>query len=83
MEDRLINFEFEELWYLFKKKFWIIIVITVITTSLAVLKVSKLQPSYSASAKVFMGNGNDMLLQGLKLLLIVNKNYQIMMVSMV
>ena len=39
MEDRLINFEFEELWYLFKKKFWIIIVITVITTSLAVLKV--------------------------------------------
>ena len=52
MEDRLINFEFEELWYLFKKKFWIIIVITVITTSLAVLKVSKLQPSYSASAKV-------------------------------
>ena len=60
MEDRLINFEFEEVWYLFKKKFWIIIVITVITTSLAVLKVSKLQPSYSASAKVFMGNGNDM-----------------------
>ena len=60
MEDRLINFEFEELWYLFKKKFWIIIVITVITTSLAMLKVSKLQPSYSASAKVFMGNGNDM-----------------------
>jgi len=59
MEDRLINFEFEELWYLFKKKFWIIIVITVITTSLAVLKVSKLQPSYSASAKVFMGNGID------------------------
>ena len=54
MEDRLINFEFEELWYLFKNKFWIIIVITVITTSLAVLKVSKLQPSYSASAKVFM-----------------------------
>lgn len=52
MEDRLINFEFEELWYLFKKKFWIIIVITVITTSLAMLKVSKLQPSYSASAKV-------------------------------
>lgn len=61
MEDRLINFEFEEVWYLFKKKFWIIIVITAITTSLAVLKVSKLQPSYSASAKVFMGNSSDML----------------------
>ena len=61
MEDRLINFEFEELWYLFKKKFWIIIVVTAITTSLAVVKVSKLQPNYSATAKVFIGNGNDML----------------------
>ena len=61
MEERLINFEFEEVWYLFKKKFWIIIVVTAITTSLAVVKVSKLQPSYSATAKIFMGNGNDML----------------------
>lgn len=61
MEERLINFEFEEVWYLFKKKFWIIIVVTAITTSLAVVKVSKLQPNYSATAKVFMGNGNDML----------------------
>ena len=61
MEERLINFEFEELWYLFKKRFWIIIVVTAMTTSFAVLKVSKLQPSYSASAKLFMGNSNDML----------------------
>mgnify|MGYP004487805469 CR=1 FL=1 len=60
MEERLINFEFEEVWYLFKKKFWIIIVVTAITTSLAVVKVSKLQPNYSATAKVFIGNGNDM-----------------------
>lgn len=59
MEDRL--FDFEELWYLFKRKFWIIIVITAVTTSLALYKVSKLQPSYSANAKVFMGNSNDML----------------------
>ena len=59
MEDKL--FDFEELWYLFKKRFWIIIVITAITTSLAVYKVSKLQPSYSANAKVFMGNSTDML----------------------
>ena len=58
MEDRL--FDFEEIFYLFKKKFWIIIVVTAITTSLAVVKVSKLQPSYSATAKIFMGNGNDM-----------------------
>ena len=59
MEDKL--FDFEELWYLFKRKFWIIIVITAVTTSLALYKVSKLQPSYSANAKVFMGNSNDML----------------------
>ena len=59
MEDRL--FDFEELWYLFKRRFWIIIVIPVLMASLALYKVSKLQPSYSASAKVFMGNSNDML----------------------
>ena len=59
MEDKL--FDFEELWYLFKRRFWIIIVITALTTSLALYKVSKLQPSYSANAKVFMGNSNDML----------------------
>ena len=59
MEDRL--FDFEELWYLFKRRFWIIIVITALLTSLALYKVSKLQPSYSANAKVFMGNSNDML----------------------
>ncbi len=59
MEDRL--FDFEELWYLFKRRFWIIIVIPVLMTSLALYKVSKLKPSYSASAKVFMGNSNDML----------------------
>ena len=59
MEDKL--FDLEELWYLFKKRFWIIIVITVITTSLALYKVSKLQPTYSANAKVFMGNSTDML----------------------
>lgn len=59
MEDKL--FDLEELWYLFKKRFWIIIVITAITTSLALYKVSKLQPTYSANAKVFMGNSTDML----------------------
>lgn len=59
MEDKL--FDFEELWYLFKKRFWIIIVITAMTTSLAIYKVSKLQPSYSANAKVFMGNSSDLL----------------------
>ena len=61
MEEKIINFEFEEVWYLFKKKFWIIIIVTAMTTSLAIYKVSNLQPSYSANAKVFMGNSNDLL----------------------
>ncbi|MFR1824086.1 MAG: YveK family protein [Clostridium saudiense] len=59
MEDKL--FDFEELWYLFKRRFWIIIVIPVLMTSLALYKVSKLKPSYSANAKVFIGNSNEVL----------------------
>ena len=57
--DKLLNIE--ELLYVFKKKFWIIILITAITTSLGVYKVSKLQPSYIATAKVFIGNSEDMI----------------------
>lgn len=59
MEDRL--FDLEEIWCLFKKKFWIIIIITAITTSLGVYKVSKLKPSYVATAKVFIGKSDDLL----------------------
>ena len=59
MEDRL--FDFEEIWYLFKRRFWVIIIVTILTTSLAIFKVSRLKPTYSANAKVFMGNSNDML----------------------
>ena len=61
MDEKLINFEVEEILYLFKRKFWIIIIVTALTTTLGIFKASQLQPSYSASAKVFMGNANDML----------------------
>ena len=61
MDEKLINFEGEEILYLFKRKFWIIIVVTALTTALGFFKASQLQPSYSASAKVFMGNSSDML----------------------
>ena len=61
MDEKLINFEGEEILYLFKRKFWIIIVVTALTTTLGFFKASQLQPSYSASAKVFMGNSSDML----------------------
>lgn len=59
MEDRL--FDLEEILYVFKKRYWVIIVAVLMTTSLAVLKVSKLQPTYSASAKVFIGKSNQLL----------------------
>lgn len=59
MIDKLLDFD--ELFYAFKKRFWIVILIPLILTSLAVYKVSKYQPSYTASAKLFMGNGNDLL----------------------
>ena len=61
MDEKLINFEVEEILYLFKRKFWIIIIVTALTTTLGIFKASQLQPSYSASAKVFMGNSSDML----------------------
>lgn len=53
MDDKLIDVE--SLFTLFKKKFWIIIVITMITTGVSYLKASKMQPSYSAMLSVFMG----------------------------
>ena len=57
MEEKLINLD--ELVELFKRRWWIIIVITTITTSLAVLKVRNLQPTYQATAKVFIGKGEN------------------------
>ena len=50
MVDRL--FDLNELLYSFKKRFWIIIVVTAILTSLAVYKVSKYQPSYMATKRI-------------------------------
>ena len=57
MEDKLINFE--EAWDLFKRRWWIIVIITALTTTLAVLKVRNLQPTYTASAKIFIGKGEN------------------------
>ena len=50
----------EDLLYTFKKKFWIIIVITIATTIFGIYRVSKLQPSYVANAKVFIGKGSEL-----------------------
>lgn len=59
MEDKLIDFE--ELYYLFKKKWWIVIVITMITTSIAIKKVSSLQPSYYASGQVILSKSEKIM----------------------
>ena len=59
MDDKL--FDFEEMFYLFKKKFWIIILVTVITTSFGIYKVSKYQPSYVARAKIFIGKSTELM----------------------
>lgn len=59
MDEKLIDIE--ELVDLFKRRFWIVIVIAIMTTGLAVLKVSKLQPSYVANSKIFIGRGTEML----------------------
>ena len=59
MDDKL--FDFEEMFYLFKKKFWIIILVTIITTGFGVYKVSKYQPSYVARAKIFIGKSTELM----------------------
>lgn len=59
MEDKLIDFE--ELYYLFKKRWWIVILITMITTSIAIKKVSSLQPSYYASGQVILSKSEELM----------------------
>lgn len=58
MIDKFINIE--DLLYTFKKKFWIIIVITLFTTIFGIYRVSKLQPTYVANATVFIGKGSEL-----------------------
>lgn len=59
MEGKLIDFE--ELYYLFKKRWWIVILITMITTSIAIKKVSSLQPSYYASGQVILSKSEKLM----------------------
>ena len=55
-------FDFDELIYIFKRRFWIIIVVTLALNSLATYKVSKYKPSYTASMQIFMGDSGSMFL---------------------
>ena len=58
MIDKL--FDLDELIYIFKRRFWIIIVVTLSLNSLATYKVSKYKPSYVASMQIFMGDKDNM-----------------------
>lgn len=59
MDDKLINIE--EIFYLFKKNIWILLVIVAMTTGLGVFKASKMVPSYQGSTKVFIGKSDSLL----------------------
>lgn len=59
MDDKLINIE--EIVHLFKKKFWIIILVTMMTTGFGAYKTSKMVTSYQGSSKIFVGKGDNLL----------------------
>lgn len=59
MKDKLIDIE--EIFYLFKKKIWILVIITIITTGLGVYKASKMVNQYQGSMKVFVGKSENLL----------------------
>ena len=58
MIDKL--FDLDELICIFKRRFWIIIIVTLALNSLAIYKVSKYKPSYAASMQIFMGDKDNM-----------------------
>ena len=51
MEDKLIDIP--SILNLFKRKFWIIILITSVTTGIAYYEASSMMPSYSTSLRLF------------------------------
>ena len=57
MDDKLIDFV--ELLGLFKRRWWIIVVITVISTTVGIYKVKDLQPYYQGTMKVLIGKDGD------------------------
>ena len=59
MGEKLI--EVEEVKSLLKKNWGIIVLVTTITTVLAIIAVKNLKPTYEATAKVFIGRGSEML----------------------
>ncbi|MEG1311468.1 MAG: Wzz/FepE/Etk N-terminal domain-containing protein [Romboutsia sp.] len=59
MGEKLIDIS--EIFSLFKKKFWIIIMVTIITTGLTVYKASKMVSRYQGSMTIFIGKSDNIL----------------------
>lgn len=59
MEERTL--EIQELFELFKKKIWILVVITILTTLLGFLYASTLETMYRARVKVYVGDSSNVM----------------------
>ncbi|MDU4892485.1 MAG: Wzz/FepE/Etk N-terminal domain-containing protein [Clostridium sp.] len=59
MSEKL--FDLEDIVYLFKTKFWIIILVTSILTGYGYYKTTSMTVSYQATAKIFVGRGDNLL----------------------
>lgn len=59
MDDKLIDIK--EILYLFKKKFWIILLVTLITTGFGFYKTIKMTERYQGVTKIFVGKGDSLL----------------------
>ena len=59
MEDKLINLE--DMKNLFRKRLWIIIVVTALTTALGIYKTTQMAPTYTGSMKFLVSNSDKIL----------------------
>jgi len=59
VDEKLINFD--EIIYLLKKKIWILILITGVMSCLGAYKTSLMTTSYQATAKIYVGRGNNLM----------------------
>ena len=59
MEDKLINLE--DMKNLFRKRLWIIIVVTALTTALGIYKTRQMAPTYTGSMKFLVSTSDKIL----------------------
>ncbi|MFY9277538.1 MAG: Wzz/FepE/Etk N-terminal domain-containing protein [Clostridium sp.] len=59
MEDKLINLE--DMKNLFRKRLWIIIVVTALTTALGIYKTTQMAPTYTGSMKFLVSTSDKIL----------------------